>query len=99
MEGPFEPMATDTIDAREAPVHDDNDGGAAGWPQQQDRGNREDSSKGPDEQRNTTALQEMCSCLIGMRPDKATDAIVDIGRALALRKPFAIVPCCIFAST
>lgn len=36
-----------------------------------------------------------CSCLVGMHPDEATEAIVD--RAVALRKSFAVVPCCVFA--
>jgi hypothetical protein len=36
-----------------------------------------------------------CSLLIGMHPDEATDCIVDT--ACALGKPFAVVPCCVFA--
>ena len=36
-----------------------------------------------------------CSLLVGMHPDEATEAIVDI--ALALGKPFAIVPCCVMS--
>ncbi|EQC34844.1 hypothetical protein SDRG_07648 [Saprolegnia diclina VS20] len=35
------------------------------------------------------------SLLLGMHPDEATDVIVDV--ALAFNKPFAIVPCCVFA--
>ena len=31
---------------------------------------------------------------MGMHPDEATESIVDV--ALACRKPFAIVPCCVF---
>jgi predicted nicotinamide N-methyase len=43
------------------------------------------------------SLQEnmgTCSVVVGMHPDQATEAIVDF--ALSERKPFAIVPCCIF---
>ncbi|KAK1932538.1 hypothetical protein P3T76_012122 [Phytophthora citrophthora] len=36
-----------------------------------------------------------CSLLVGMHPDEATEAIVD--SALALGKPFAIVPCCVMS--
>ena len=36
------------------------------------------------------------TCLVGMHPDEATDAIVE--QALALHKPFAVVPCCVFAT-
>ena len=39
------------------------------------------------------ALQN-ASALIGMHSDQATEAIVDAG--LALNKPFAVVPCCVF---
>lgn len=35
------------------------------------------------------------SVLVGMHPDEATDAIVDV--ALQFDKPFAIVPCCVFS--
>ncbi|OQS07305.1 hypothetical protein THRCLA_00686 [Thraustotheca clavata] len=35
------------------------------------------------------------SLLLGMHPDEATDVIVDV--AIAFGKPFAIVPCCVFA--
>ena len=31
---------------------------------------------------------------MGIHPDQATEALVDI--ALALGKPFAVVPCCVF---
>ena len=40
-------------------------------------------------------LVKNCSVLVGMHPDEATDAIVDM--ALAYNKPFAIVPCCVFS--
>lgn len=40
------------------------------------------------------AAVESCSALVGMHPDQALDAIVSVG--LALRKPFAVVPCCVF---
>ncbi|KAF1329131.1 hypothetical protein FI667_g6262, partial [Globisporangium splendens] len=36
-----------------------------------------------------------CSMLLGMHPDEATEVIVDT--ALARRKPFAIVPCCVMS--
>lgn len=36
-----------------------------------------------------------CSMLLGMHPDEATEVIVDT--ALAHRKPFAIVPCCVMS--
>lgn len=35
-----------------------------------------------------------CSALVGLHPDQATEAIVDV--ALHLRKPFAVVPCCVY---
>ncbi|CCI50514.1 unnamed protein product [Albugo candida] len=38
-------------------------------------------------------LFNSCSLLVGMHPDEATEAIVDT--SLALRKPFAVVPCCV----
>lgn len=38
---------------------------------------------------------EQCSLMIGMHPDEATDAIADV--AYEYGKPFAIVPCCVFA--
>ena len=36
------------------------------------------------------------SILIGLHPDQATEIIVDL--ALKLNKPFAIIPCCVFAN-
>ena len=35
-----------------------------------------------------------CSVVIGMHPDQATEPLVDF--AIAHRKPFAVVPCCVF---
>ncbi|KAH9105026.1 hypothetical protein LEN26_007092 [Aphanomyces euteiches] len=35
------------------------------------------------------------SLIVGMHPDEATEAIVDV--ALALKKPFAVVPCCVMS--
>ena len=35
-----------------------------------------------------------CSVLVGLHPDQALDHIVAV--ALALRKPFAVAPCCVF---
>ena len=37
-----------------------------------------------------------CSLIVGMHPDAATEAIVDF--ALAAGKPFAVIPCCVFAA-
>ncbi|GMF64893.1 unnamed protein product [Phytophthora lilii] len=42
-----------------------------------------------------TELFADCSLLVGMHPDEATEAIVDA--ALALGKPFAIIPCCVMS--
>ncbi|CAH0480224.1 unnamed protein product [Peronospora belbahrii] len=42
-----------------------------------------------------TELFRDCSVLVGMHPDEATEAIVDA--ALTLRKPFAVVPCCVMS--
>lgn len=36
------------------------------------------------------------SILIGLHPDQATEIIVDL--AIKLNKPFAIIPCCVFAN-
>ena len=36
-----------------------------------------------------------CSIVVGMHPDHPTESIVDF--ALATGKPFAVVPCCVFA--
>ena len=36
------------------------------------------------------------SCAVGMHPDQATEFLVDL--ALLLDKPFAVVPCCVYAS-
>lgn len=41
-------------------------------------------------------LLASCSILVGMHPDEATEAIVDL--AVAARKPFALLPCCVFPS-
>ena len=43
------------------------------------------------------ALWETCSVVVGMHPDQATEPIVRL--ALAHGKPFAVVPCCVFANT
>ncbi|KAF0713760.1 hypothetical protein AaE_011713 [Aphanomyces astaci] len=40
-------------------------------------------------------LFRSCSIVVGMHPDEATEAIVDA--ALAMNKPFAIVPCCVMS--
>ena len=41
------------------------------------------------------ALLLGASAVVGMHPDLATEPIVDFARAH--RKPFAVVPCCVFA--
>uniref|UniRef100_A0A7S3XC35 C3H1-type domain-containing protein n=1 Tax=Picocystis salinarum TaxID=88271 RepID=A0A7S3XC35_9CHLO len=40
------------------------------------------------------ALLQNCSICIGMHPDEATENIVDF--SLLYKKPFAVVPCCVF---
>eukprot|EP00002_Diphylleia_rotans_P036489 TRINITY_DN8044_c0_g1_i1.p1 TRINITY_DN8044_c0_g1~~TRINITY_DN8044_c0_g1_i1.p1 ORF type:complete len:435 (-),score=89.26 TRINITY_DN8044_c0_g1_i1:47-1351(-) len=40
-------------------------------------------------------LFEKCSILVGMHPDQATEPITDA--AVRFGKPFAILPCCVFA--
>jgi hypothetical protein len=45
----------------------------------------------------TGKLLQKCDVLLGMHPDQATETIVDT--ALRLKKPFAIVPCCVFPET
>jgi hypothetical protein len=40
-------------------------------------------------------LLNRCSAIVALHPDEATDAIVDM--AVQKRKPFVIVPCCVFA--
>lgn len=40
------------------------------------------------------ALLQNCSICIGMHPDEATENIVDF--SLQYKKPFAVVPCCVF---
>jgi hypothetical protein len=42
-----------------------------------------------------STLLASCSAIIALHPDEATDAIVDM--AILLRKPFVIVPCCVFS--
>ena len=41
------------------------------------------------------AVLRDCSMAVGMHPDSATESIVDF--ALAMDKPFAVVPCCVCA--
>ncbi|KAF9109000.1 hypothetical protein BGX27_008154 [Mortierella sp. AM989] len=43
-----------------------------------------------------SSILQDASVLIGMHPDQATEPIVDM--ALKHRKPFAVVPCCVFAN-
>ena len=40
-------------------------------------------------------LVEECGVLVGLHPDQATGAIVEA--AIHHRRPFAVVPCCVFA--
>jgi hypothetical protein len=47
------------------------------------------------EQSRLLATLAGASVLVGMHPDQATEYIVSC--ALALRKPWAVVPCCVFA--
>eukprot|EP00793_Prasinoderma_coloniale_P002864 PRCOL_00002346-RA len=47
----------------------------------------------PDEALSTL---ERTRLVVGFHPDQATEAAVDL--ALALRVPFAVVPCCVFPS-
>ena len=42
-----------------------------------------------------SALVAAASVVIGQHPDEATESIVDV--AIALGKPFAVVPCCVFS--
>ena len=35
-----------------------------------------------------------CSILVGMHPDQATEAIIDLA-SVGIHKPFAVVPCCV----
>ena len=42
-----------------------------------------------------SALMASCSAVVALHPDEATDAVVDW--AVKYRKPFAVVPCCVFA--
>ena len=37
-----------------------------------------------------------CRLIVGLHPDQATEAIVDL--ALAVGSPFAIVPCCVYSA-
>jgi len=41
------------------------------------------------------SLMHRCSCLIGLHPDQATGSILQ--EAIRFKKPFAVVPCCVFA--
>ncbi|RLN52571.1 hypothetical protein BBJ29_000258 [Phytophthora kernoviae] len=49
------------------------------------------------EDANNAQLVNQASLLLGMHPDEATDAILDV--AIKLGKPFAVVPCCVFGNT
>jgi hypothetical protein len=49
------------------------------------------------EDEENAALVRDASLLVGMHPDEATDAIIDV--ALQLDKPFVVVPCCVFGQT
>jgi len=43
---------------------------------------------------NVAKLVRNCSIVVGMHPDQATEAIVDIAKRLKV--PFAVVPCCVY---
>lgn len=43
----------------------------------------------------THDLLTQCGAIVALHPDEATDAIVDM--AVKQRKPFVVVPCCVFA--
>lgn len=40
-------------------------------------------------------LLENCSCVVGMHPDQAAEGIVDF--AIKMKKPFALIPCCVYS--
>ena len=40
------------------------------------------------------ALLKNCSAVVALHPDEATGAVVDW--AVRMRKPFVVVPCCVF---
>lgn len=52
-----------------------------------------DASKEEERQRIRRIIQT-CSIIVGMHPDEATEAVIDM--SLRLGKPFAILPCCVF---
>lgn len=55
------------------------------------------SFRHPDQQQVSIFGQDRiasCSAIVALHPDEATDAIVDA--AVRLRKPFVVVPCCVF---
>jgi len=57
--------------------------------------NTANSPRSNDEEKlRSILLNRECSVMVGLHPDQATDAIVDIG--LALQIPWAVVPCCVF---
>lgn len=41
-------------------------------------------------------VKDMCTIVVGMHADQATEAIVDMGLSRGI--PFAVVPCCVFAN-
>ena len=47
------------------------------------------------EEKSIPHILACCSCVVGLHPDGASDAIVDF--ALEYNKPFAILPCCTFS--
>jgi hypothetical protein len=51
-----------------------------------------------DQQQLDAAIALLCNCsaVVGMHPDQATEPIVAL--AVALRRPFAVVPCCVYAA-
>lgn len=49
----------------------------------------------PEEKVELRTLLSDCSVVVGMHPDEATEPLVDF--AIQLKKPWAVVPCCVFA--
>ena len=41
-------------------------------------------------------LVRNASCIVGIHPDQATEAILQL--SLRLNKPFAVVPCCVYSN-
>ena len=68
-------------------------GGRSSYTYVQETFDRDFASRSP----HHAALLHRCSAIVGLHPDQATEAIVDV--ALATRTPFAVLPCCLFVDT